>query len=409
MELTNKIINCLPGDKWSSEYSDGGVLHLSCGTPDRLNKKRIEKRLSEAARRAGIEGAVCEIVSGFEDLSAIYARDLYAKGGVTLRVTQGECVDEDEVELEFKVKEIIYDHDLGSDCDDGGAIAVLLNAHREGYCRALAITSCVYNPYASYCVSLMCEYFGVDDIEIGVNTERDHLNDEGWYQCSKAQAEKYYTALARPYPEYESNVPLIRRCLANSRGDVTLITTGALTTLYPFMQSKPDGISPLDGVTLFRDKVGHYVCGGGKFPDGTLESNFYVDPEAVDVVINKYLKGYPVTFFGAEVAGGTFSGYVMKQDKYKDYILRDIYEHHRPETCDHNSWDLGTVHYSVFGTSYGFFEERRGYTVEPYGKMGCMRLFNGGVHSYIVRRGPYEMLRDTFNELIVPRETDLAE
>ena len=404
MELIRKLLCDLPGDKWSSEYTDGGALYLSCGTPDRLNKKRIEKRLSEASVRAGIEGAVCEIVSGFETLSEIYARELFAKGGVTLKITAGGESEEDTVELVFFVKEIIYDHDLGSDCDDGGAIAVLLNAHREGYCRALAITSCVYNPYASYCVGIMCEYFGVDDIEIGVDTERDHLDGEGWYQCSKKQAEKYYTEKGRPFPEYESNIPLIRRCLAKSRGNVTLITTGALSTLYPLMQSKGDEYSPLDGVTLFRDKVGHYVCGGGVFPGGTLESNFYVDPEAVDKVINEYLKGYPMTFFGAEVAGGTFSGYVMKQDKYKDYILRDIYEHHRPETCDHNSWDLGTVHYSVFGTSYGFFEVREGFTVEPYGTMGCMRLFNGGVHSYVVRRGPYEILRDTFNELIVPRD-----
>ncbi|MBR6918144.1 MAG: nucleoside hydrolase [Clostridia bacterium] len=404
MELINKLIKDLPGDKWSSEYVDGGVLCMSAGTPDRLIERVIEKRISNAARRAGIDGAVCEITDGFDRIKAEYEKSEEARGDVTLKITACGKTEEGTVPLEVKVKDVIYDHDLGSDCDDGGAVAVLLNAHREGVCRVLAITSCVYNPYASYCVGIMCEYFGVDDIEIGVDTERDTLSNDGWWQCSKSQAEKYYLDAGREYPVYESNIPLIRRKLAKSRGNVTLLTTGSLTTLLPLMESKPDEYSPLDGCSLFREKVGHYVCGGGKFPEGTQESNFLCDPEAADVVINKYLKGYPVTFFGAEVAGGTLSGIVMMQDKYKDYILRDIYLHHRPYDCNHNSWDLGTMHYAIFGTTYPFFEVKRGYTVEPYGTGGCMRLYEGGCHEYVVRRGSYEILTDTFNEMIVPRD-----
>jgi len=405
MDPIKKLLTDLPGDKWSSEYTDGEALHLSAGTSDRLEKGRIEKRIKEASERAGLTDVSCEITDGFDELFCEYAKRAAAKGDLEVKLTCSEGEACGAIPVEIKVKEVIFDHDLGSDCDDGGAVAVLLNAHREGYCRALAITSCVFNPYASYCVGLMCEYFGVDDIEIGVNRERDTLSSDGWWQCSKSQAEKYYTEKGRPFPEYESNVPLIRRCLANSHGEVTLLTTGSLTTLLPLMQSPPDDISPLDGCALFREKVGHYVCGGGKFPEGTQESNFLCDPEAADRVINEYLKGYPTTFFGAEVAGGTLSGIVMMQDKYNDYVLKDIYLHHRPYDCNHNSWDLGTMHFSVFGTSYGFFSVKKGYTVVPYGTGGCMHLYEGGIHEYVVRNGPYEILTDTFNELIVPRES----
>ncbi len=404
MDLIKKLLLDLPGDKWSSEYVVDGVLHMSAGTPDRLRKEILESRISDAAERAGIKGAKAAITKGFDELFVEYGKNELAKGAVTLKLSCGDGSEEGELPLEIKVKDVIYDHDLGSDCDDGGAVAMLLNAHREGVCRALAITSCVFNPYASYCVGLMCEYFGVDDIDIGVNTERDILNSEGWWQCSKSQAEKYYTEKGRAFPEYESDIPLIRRKLAESRGDVTVVSTGALTTLYALMQSGPDDASPLDGCALFREKVGHYVCGGGKFPDGTLESNFLCDPEAVDKVVNEYLKDFPITFVGAEVAGGTLSGIVMMQDKYKDYVLRDIYLHHRAD-CNHNSWDLGSIHYSVFGTTYPFFEVRHGYTVEPYGTLGCMRLYNGGVHEYVVRRVPFEALSPTFNDYIVPRES----
>ena len=373
------------------------------GAPARLDKKKIERRIAEAACRAGAECSACEITEGFDAIAEEYKKNELATGEVLLKLTTPSGVEEGKITLELKVKDFVYDHDLGSDCDDGGAIAMLLNAHRDGYCRILAITSCVFNPYASYCVKLLCEYFGVDDVEIGVNTERDTLSDEGWYQCSKSQAEKYYTERGREFPKFESNIPLIRRCLAKSRGDVTLASTGALTTLLPLMESGADEYSPLKGVELFREKVGHYICGGGNFPMGLQESNFLCDPEAVDKVINTYLKDYPMTFVGAEVAGGTFSGIVMMQDKYRDYVLRDIYLHHRAD-CNHNSWDLGVIHYSVFGTSYGYFRLEKGYTVEPYGVDGCMRLYRGGVQDYVVRCVPFDELSAPFNRLIVPLE-----
>ena len=396
MDILEKLLRDLPGDRWSSEHSADGALHLSCGVPSRLREDVIERRIAGAASRAGLTNVSCEITQGFDALSEEYSRREAASGELSVRLTCDEGVYDGALPVVLKVKDIIFDHDLGSDCDDGGAVAILLGAHRDCICRALAITSCVYNPYASYCVGIMCEYFGVDDVEIGVNTERDILSSDGWWQCSKKQAEKYYTERGREFPTYESNVPLIRRCLEKSRGDVVFVSTGSLTTLLAFMQSSPDAPA------LFKEKVGRYVCGGGKFPEGTQESNFLCDPEAADLVINDYLKDYPVTFFGAEVAGGTFSGIVMKQDKYKDYILRDIYEHHRPADCNHNSWDLGTMHFSVFGITYPFFGMKRGYTVEPYGTGGCMHLYEGGIHEYVERLVPYEAMSDTFNELIVP-------
>ena len=396
--MTEKITK----DRYSSEYMDGDTLCISAGTPDRLSKQMLEKRVAEAFEKASCGCGRVVITDGFESLKEQYNKYENAFAVLSVELGEGDALKSVKLPVRVFVKEVIFDHDLGSDCDDGGAAAMLIKAHRDGYCKALAITSCVYNPFASYCIKIMCEYFGVDDIDIGINTERDILKSDAWWRCSYKPVQLYYTEKGREFPRLESNTSLLRRKLASSHGDVTLLSTGAVTDLLALFQTGADEYSELDGCSLFRQKVGHYVCGGGKFPDGTSENNFLCDTEAADLVINDYLKGFPISFVGAEVAGIVFSGSVMKQDKYKDYILRQIYERWRPDDCNHNSWDLGVMHYSLFGVSSGYFTVKKGYTVRPYGTKGEMTLTEGGCHEYIVRAADTDVLSDVFNSWIVP-------
>lgn len=387
-------------DVHSSEYMENGVLTICAGTPSRLSKEFLEKRIHDAFAKAGREVGKVAIEEGYDAIKAEYDKTEDASG--IFRVTlDGKTV---EIPVRVVVKEIIFDHDLGSDCDDGGAAAMLINAHRDGYCKALAITSCVFNPYASYIVSEMCRYFGVDDIVIGINTERDILKSDDWWRCSYEAVQMFYPEKGREFPELESNTKVIRRALAGSHGNVTLLSTGCLCDFMALFESGADEYSELDGLTLFKENVGHYICGGGKFPGGEPENNFLCDPEAADIVINKYLEGFPITFVGAEVAGIIFSGSVMKQDEYKDYILRKVYERWRPDDCNHNSWDLGVMHYAIFGTSFGYFTVNKGYTVRPYGPMGQITLTEGGCHDWIVRAADVQLLSDVFNKWIVPHD-----
>lgn len=396
-ELRDCLLSDASKDRNSSEHVKDGVLRISCGTADRLTEERIEDRIADCIYNTYYINVGVEIVSGFETLKAAYAKDESACGSITCKFTaDGRCAIA-SLPVEFFVKEIVFDHDLGSDCDDGGAAAMLIKAHREGYCKVLAITGCVYNPYASYCVGVMCSRFGVDDIDIGINRDRDTLNQYYWYNCTKAAAEKY---LGGNYPDYESNVALIRRKLAGSHGNVTFITTGCLATVMALLESGADSLSDKTGLELFKDNVGHYVCGGGNFPYGTRENNFLCDAEAANVCINNYLKGFEnITFVGAEVAGIVFSGSILMN--YDDYILRDIYNVLRPGSCNHNSWDLGVMHYSVFGSAYKQFATVKGCTVAPYGD-GYMTLTDGGPHNFVVRVGDEGVLSQVFNYWMIP-------
>lgn len=392
------MIENLTSDRYCSEFFDGKFLWISCGTPDRLTKERLENRIKDAFEKAGDSVDKVEIKEGFESLKNQYEQKESATESLFVSI-DGE---DSYIPVKLFIKEIIFDHDLGSDTDDGGAAAILIKAHRDGYVKALAITSCVFNPYASYCIKEMCDYFGVDDIDIGINTERDTLKSDDWWRCSYIPVQLYYVQKGREFPTFETNTKLIRRKLVESHGDVTVLSTGSLTDFLALFQTGADEISPLSGVELFKQNVGHYVCGGCKFPEGSQESNFLCDPEACDVVINHYLKEFPITFVGAEVAGVVFSGSVMKQEKYENYILRQIYETWRPDDCNHNSWDLGVMHYSIFGVSSGFFTVKKGYKVEPYGIKGEAHVTEGGKHEYVVRVADVETLSCVFNWWIVP-------
>lgn len=392
------MIENLTNDRYCSEFFDGKFLWISCGTPDRLTKERLEGRIKDAFEKAGDEVSEVEIKDGFESIKKQYTEKESAAEALLVALDGVERY----IPVKLFVKEIIFDHDLGSDTDDGGAAAILIKAHRDGYVKALAITSCVFNSFASCCIKSICEYFGVDDIEIGVNTERDSHKSDAWWRCSYIPVQLYYVQKGREIPTFETNTKLIRRKLAESHGDVTFLSTGALPDLLALFQTEGDEYSPLSGVELFKQNVGHYVCGGCKFPEGSRESNFLCDPEACDLVINQYLKGFPISFVGAEVAGIVFSGSVMKQEKYENYILRQIYETWRPDDCNHNSWDLGVMHYSIFGVSSGFFTVNKGYTVEPYGTNGEAHVTEGGCHEYIVRLADPQTLSNVFNWWIVP-------
>ena len=132
-----------------------------------------------------------------------------------------------------------------------------------------------------------------------------------------------------------------------------------------------------------------------------------MDPEAVDMSINVYLKGFPVTFVGAEVSGQARSGRCLAGKT--DYILRDIYLNcssavsNNFESKGYWSWDQGVVYYALHGTGDGHFGVKSGYTVVPHSSGGTLSLYNnGGCHEYVVRISSYTTLAEIYDYQMVP-------
>jgi len=58
--------------------------------------------------------------------------------------------------------QIILDTDIGMDCDDAGALLILLRLMEAQKCELLAITHCTSNPYGAMAINAIDRYYGHD-------------------------------------------------------------------------------------------------------------------------------------------------------------------------------------------------------------------------------------------------------
>ena len=58
------------------------------------------------------------------------------------------------------MNKIIFDTDIGGDCDDAGALAILHEAQNAGKAELLAVTLSTSSPYAAGCADAINRYYG---------------------------------------------------------------------------------------------------------------------------------------------------------------------------------------------------------------------------------------------------------
>lgn len=270
---------------------------------------------------------------------------------------------------------IIFDTDMGSDCDDVGALA-LLHAYADiGKAR---IIGCVYSsgkvPYGAGIIEAINVYYGRSDIPVGAY-HGDDIGDP----VDKMNAEMLAKDKARfgnsivHNRDAEELTRLTRRLLANQEDNsVTYVTVGHTKGLYDLLTSEPDVICSLDGVTLVERKVRRWVALGALRADNEegqygKDWNFFLNGTAryTQYLIEHFPQ--PMVF----VTGGTdvLTGKSLKKTPAGN-IVRAAYEewlrNYSGKTLDdqRSSWDLIAVYHAVEGL---------GDYLEPAGN-GCLEF-----------------------------------
>ncbi len=296
------------------------------------------------------------------------------------------------------MKKVILDHDLGSDCDDAAAAAIVLKAHKRGECKCLAITHAIGDHYGAYCIAAIAEYFGVSDVEIGINLENNKMTEYYYHDVTKAPAEKYFKG--REFPKLESNVRILRRIFANNGArDITFMSTGPMTTLFELLHTGADDISPKSGLELFRENVCEYVAGACCFCDpNNLEWNIRADSESSMYVINEL--HLPTVYVGNNVGGCIITGESLR-DCDENYPVRDSYFllNEGPEGL-RNSWDQAVVLFALYG-GMGFWDVKHGVSVRIT-EEGKTVLTEGGNDSYVYQVGDSEEIKAYINRAMSP-------
>ncbi|SDU29394.1 hypothetical protein SAMN05444156_3120 [Verrucomicrobium sp. GAS474] len=163
---------------------------------------------------------------------------------------------------------ILVDTDLGSDCDDAGALAVL---HALADAGEAEIAACLYssgrNRYGPGCLAAINAYYGRPDVPIGTAAESDLGDPRNDFLEPIATNRALYGHGASERGEFPSLLTVYRRVLAAlPDGSARIVSIGHTRGLHDLLFSGPDGESPLSGHELIRRKVDVWVAMGGSFP-----------------------------------------------------------------------------------------------------------------------------------------------
>ena len=313
--------------------------------------------------------------------------------------------------MDKKVK-IIYDTDIGGDCDDAGTLAMLHRLCDAGECELLAVTACYASPYVAGCIDAINRYYG-RIVPVGINYS---VKNEKPGVYARAICEKFPNSYPAESYAADGSFPdscrLLRKLLSEAEDNsITLVATGDFTTLGDLVKSEPDDISPLNGSTLIEKKILRTVVMGGRFfatwpmpiiVDEKItviaEWNVRGDISAAKIVCDKWpgelvFSSYEIGLYCVTMAGFSENG-------PEDNPVRLAYQlHPRGRVRGRESWDQTAMLYAVRPDA-GYWN------LHPYGRIvvadngvTTWHSEEGGHQTYLLPREDYEVIRQIIDHL----------
>lgn len=312
-----------------------------------------------------------------------------------------------------KPVKLILDTDIGGDCDDAGALALIHKLCDLGEAELLAVTHCMNSPYDAGCIDAINTYFG-RPVPVGIN-----------YAEPLRKGEVYAEALSREFPnrfhpDSDAQAPdtlqVLRKTLAQAEDNsVCLVIIGSLASAARLVESGPDEISPLSGSELICKKICSTVVMGGRFTGSwpmdilsgqgkkvLAEWNIKENVAYSQTVCDRWPGKLIFSSYEIGLWCVTMRGYVSTAPK-EDPVRRAYELHHLAGDAGRESWDLTAVLQAV-RPDYGY------YNLHPWGKVTVDEIgvttwspAEGGQHTYLLPNMDYDVIRDTINELVFPK------
>lgn len=303
------------------------------------------------------------------------------------------------------MKDIIFDTDLGGDCDDVMALDLLIQAHKSGACRLIGVTYSADAEAAPACIRAILIQHGMEGLPIG----RAPIPD-----VCVTKSDTYASAVARAFPNGEKDtqqaVGLLRRLLSE-HDRVTLVVTGFLTNIAALLESVADEASPLSGADLVRERVAEIALMGCNFShinrinpepgnvcaDGRIrpapEWNIVCDIPAAQLVFAR--SPVRVTVCPFEVGRGMLTGGPMCRaggGKTPDSMSYAVHG----SANGRDSWDPATALYAVYGDRPWFV------CSEP----GRVSVNKDGISDFTPGKGNHVVLRCSIPQERIAEDID---
>ncbi|PQO38150.1 nucleoside hydrolase [Blastopirellula marina] len=264
---------------------------------------------------------------------------------------------------------IIFDTDIGNDCDDVLALAMLHALESRGECKLLAVTITKDNDLAAPFTDCVNTFYGRGDIPIGVC--RSSVTPEAGKFNPLAKAEDdgqlRYPHDLTSGKEAPDAVSVLRKTLAAAEDDsVVICQVGFATNLADLLESSADEISPLSGMDLVKKKVRLLSVMAAAFteiPDGkTGEPKRYREYNVIkDIPAARRLFSQwpgPILWSGFEIGLNLRYPHESIERDYSyvaHHPVAEAYELYIKPPHDRPTWDLTSVLVAV-RPDHGYFD-----------------------------------------------------
>lgn len=256
--------------------------------------------------------------------------------------------------------QLIFDTDLGNDCDDVLALGMIHSLQSRGECELLAVTITKDHEDAAPFADAVNTFYGRGDVAIGV-CRSGVTPEEGKYNgLAKVEdrGQLRYPHDLMSGKEAPEAVDVLRKTLAAADdGSVVIAQVGFSTNLANLLKSSGDAHSKLGGIELVRQKVRLLSIMAGAFTQirngrGELydhrEYNIIKDIPAAKTLAADWPT--PIVWSGFEIGKSlTYPHQSILKDY--DYVthhpLAEAYTLYNPPPHNRPTWDLTAVLYAV--------------------------------------------------------------
>lgn len=251
---------------------------------------------------------------------------------------------------------LIFDTDIGNDCDDVLAMGVIHALQSRGECELLALTITKDNKWAAPFTDAINTFYGRGDIPIGV-CRSGVTTDDGKFNVLAKQSDNYPHDL-KSGEDAPAAVAVLRETLAaQTDGSVVIAQVGFSTNLANLLKSEADDISPLSGNELVQQKVRLLSIMAGAFTPITIGDGEPFEHREYNVVMDidsarKLSSDWPtpIVWSGFEIGLNLAYPYdsIVNDYGYAEYHpLSEAYKAYTEPQHNRPTWDLTSVLYAV--------------------------------------------------------------
>ncbi len=283
------------------------------------------------------------------------------------------------------------DTDIGVDCDDAGALAVLFGAMKKQPLPLGAIVSTSPQLWGCGAVDAIAAYYGVSVPLIGKAPDSPFLAEPRYHVYDRVLAEEYSERYRKGELAVSDGVEAYVRLLesAPSKGMV-LICVGPLHLISELWRRAPQ---------LVEEKLEAVVCMGGVYDSfetfGHREYNFFTDAAATKTVFEEL--PCPIYCIGLELGKAIPAGFA--EADHKNPVNR-AYEIHTKGRMIRPTWDPLTVLFALEGESDRFVLSEAGRNEITEDGSNFFVPDPNGKHFYVKAKKPYAELINELTALI---------